>query len=453
MESWQKSLELARHCVAEEIAHGVPLPGEDADLVRSGLLDSMAWIGILTAIEAAAGIHNFGNPWPAGRPQSLRALAELIVEGATAPSPGSATRADGRSAGRGSMVCVIGWGRALGSRLIEAAGIEAECSLAPGTIRDRAGIASVRRAGEGEDEITLAQRAAEAALEKAGVDIPEVDLLVATSTTFLRLPSLAATLHSRLLLPESSAAFDVGGACVGVVQALATAKGLLATGSLRHALVVAADVPSRRLASSSAPGEFRGLFGDGSCAFVLSRLEEGQPAKSQGPDGRPLRGPGVEWRLGDFVWECAGEYAASLKLQIPEGAPLPGFPPLQVEFQGEPLARAALRQMERLVENLETLTGKPRSEVAYFALHEPNPRVIEILAHRFGVTLERATPISKTCGNLGAATCGVNLCEALAKVEASSLGSPSLPPPIILVAAVGPGMLSGGTWVEIYSRS
>jgi len=432
VENQRKSVELARQYVAEEIGLGASLPGEEEDLVRSGLLDSMGWVGVLTVIESATGIHNFGNPWPTGRPQSIRALAEAIVEGFAQLAPGSANRASATAAGSGPIVSMAGWGHALGSRLIDAADIEAVCSLAPGTIRDRAGIESVRQASDREDEVSLAQQAAEAALEKAGLDIPDVDLLVATSTTFLRLPSLAATLHTRLLLPESSGAFDVGGACVGVVQALATAKALLAAGSpgsSRNALVVAADLPSRRLASSSAPGEFRGLFGDGSCAFVLSRSE------SAGTAGRC-------WRLGDFVWGCAGEFAASLKLAIPENSPL------QVEFQGEPLARAALRQLERVVENLEVLTGKPRSEVAYFALHEPNPRVVEIFSRNSGIPLEKMAPISRTCGNLGAATCGVNLCAALAKVDASPAGPSGPSSAVVFVAAVGPGMLSGGTWLE-----
>jgi len=429
VENRHKSVELACQCVAREIGPGVSLPGEEEDLVLSGVLDSMGWVGVLTVIESATGIHNFGNPWPEGRPQSIRALAEAIVEGFAQLTPDSANRASTSAAGSGPIISVAGWGHALGSRLIDAAEIEAICSLPSGTIHDHAGIESVCQAGDREDEATLAQQAAEAALEKSGLEIPDVDLLVATSTTFLRLPSLAATLHTRLLLPESSGAFDVGGACVGVVQALATAKALLAAGSSRNALVVAADLPSRRLASSSAPGEFRGLFGDGSCAFVLSRSE------SAGPGGR-------SWRLGDFAWGCAGEFAASLRLAIPEASPV------QVEFQGEPLGRAALRQLERLVESLEALTGKPRSEVAYFALHEPNPRLVEIFSRNSCIPLEKMAPISRTCGNLGAATCGVNLCAALAKVDASPVALSDSSPAVIFVAAVGPGMLFGGTWLE-----
>jgi 3-oxoacyl-[acyl-carrier-protein] synthase-3 len=424
-EGWDdlRSLDLVRKCVAQELGTGAPLPRDEDDLVRTEVADSMAWVGILTAIEAATGIRNFGNPWPEGRPQSIGALADAIPERSAELAGRITTERRGRVTGSGAVVSVVGWGCAFGSRLLEAAEIERNCGLASGTIRDHAGIESVRQAREDEDEIVLAQQAADVALETAGVDVSEVDLLVATSTTFLRLPSLAATLHSRLLLPESCGALDVGGACVGVVQNLATAKALVAAGQFRTALVVASEVPSRRLASSSVPGEFRGLFGDGACALVLSR--------SESPNGR--------WKLGDFIWGCSGAFATSLQLELQESWQL------RVEFQGEPLARAALSQLERLLQNLEMLARRPRSEVAYFALHEPNPRIVEILSRSAGIPLEKMAPISRTCGNLGAATCGVNLCGALAKAEADQT---VLGPSALFVAGVGPGLLFGATYLE-----
>ena len=424
-EGWddQRSLELVRKCVAQELGPGQPLPADEDDLVRTEIVDSMAWVGILTCIEAATGIHNFGNPWPEGRSQSIRALAEAVREHSAELAGRSASPRGASATSSGQMVSLVGWGNALGSRLLQATEIERNCGLASGTIRDRAGIESASQAGENEDEVVLAQQAVDLALEKAGLDVSDIDLLIATSTTFLRLPSLAATLHSRLLLPESSGALDVGGACVGVLQALATAKALVAAGEFRTALVVASEVPSRRLAASSASGEFRGLFGDGACALVVSR--------SESPSGR--------WKLGKFIWGCSGAFAACLQLELREASGL------HVEFEGEPLVRASLSQLEQLMQNLERLAGKPRSEVAYFALHEPNPRVVEILSRRAGIPLEKMAPISRTRGNLGAVTCGVNLCTFLAKAEADqTISGPSL----VFVAAVGPGLLFSATYLE-----
>jgi 3-oxoacyl-[acyl-carrier-protein] synthase III len=424
-EGWDdvRSLDLVRKYVAQELRPGEPLPSDEDDLVRIEIVDSMAWVGILTCIETATGIRDFGNPWPEGRPQSIRALADAIREHSAPIAWRSAGQQGASPTSNGQFVAVVGWGYALGSRLVEAGEIERNCGLSSGSIRDHAGIESVRQANEDEDELVLAQQATDLALETAGLGVSDVDLLISTSTTFLRLPSLAASLHSRLLLPESSGALDIGGACVGVIQALATAKALLEAGRLQTALVVASEVSSRRLASSSAPGEFRGLFGDGACALVVSASES----------------PKRRWKLGEFIWGCSGRFAASLQIELRETWDL------HVEFRGEQLARVALSQLERLLQNLEKLAGKPRSEVAYFAFHEPNPRVVEILARSAGIPLERMATISKTCGNLGAAICGVNLCTSLAKAEADRTSSA---PSVVFVAAIGPGLLFGGTYLE-----
>ena len=84
---------------------------------------------------------------------------------------------------------------------------------------------------------------------------------------------------------------DVGGACVGFVNALQTASLILSTGGHRAALLVASEVHSRVLASLGAPGEFRGLFSDGACALVLT----------------PAREDGETPRVGSFTFGCSGE--------------------------------------------------------------------------------------------------------------------------------------------------
>src|SRR5439155_15534164 len=319
---------------------GVSVSSDDEDLVKAGLIDSMGWVGILSAIEESTGIPNFGGVWPEGGPQSIRSLVQEVREGINRMPEESARGRLSLVSGSNLEVAIAGWGHLLGSLKVDAATIEQECGVAAGTIRDRAGIESVRRAGSGEDEITLAQQAAQSALDTAKADPEAVDLLVATSATWLRFPSLAASLHTRLLLPESCAALDVGGACAGVVYALMAAKSLLCTGSRHIALVVASEVNSRRLAHSQAPGEFRGLFGDAACALVLTR--------SPGGDG------GIN-RLGDFVCGCSGTFASALELSLGERGQI------DVQFKGEQLAGAALGTLERVLSDLEIAVGKPRS--------------------------------------------------------------------------------------------
>src|SRR5437667_1054129 len=60
--------ELVRKCVSQELLPRASAPSDKEDLVKSGLIDSMGWVGILSAIEEATGIRNFGNTWPKYRP-------------------------------------------------------------------------------------------------------------------------------------------------------------------------------------------------------------------------------------------------------------------------------------------------------------------------------------------------------------------------------------------------
>ncbi len=104
--------------------------------------------------------------------------------------------------------------------------------------------------------------------------------------------------------------------------------------------------------------------------------------------------------------------------------------------------RAAVERLARTVEQLERLSGRPRSEVDAFALHEPNPRLARIFAQNARIPIEKIPLVSRTYGNLGSATCGVSLCVALDALAKRA------PRPLIFLAAVGPGLLWAGTYLR-----
>jgi 3-oxoacyl-[acyl-carrier-protein] synthase-3 len=416
-----QALEIARTSVASKLS---PVPKDDVDLVESGALDSMAWVDTLISIESAAGIADFGNPWTEKRSKSIRVLAEMIRE-AQRPFTEEASENLSLPSHANGRISIVGWASALGSQKVTAEQIERALGLPPNKIREGAGIDSVCVAADSEDELTLAQRAAEIALEMAEISVDDIDFLVATSATFLGFPSLAASLHSRLLMPESSGALDVGGACVGLIYSLAVARGLLSTRPQGVALVVAAEVHSRRLNGPQVPGEFRGLFGDGACAFVLSSA-----ATAEQNDCVSLH---------EFVWGCSGTFASSLAIRVSEDAGL------KIQFKGEQLAQAAVAQLNRIFGTLENLSGVSRTKVDYFAIHQPNPRVVEILADKAHIPLDRIPLVSKFYGNLGSVTCGASLCEALSSFRRSGDRSRT---PLIFMAAVGPGLVWGGAYLN-----
>src|SRR5258708_40244696 len=159
-----------------------------------------------------------------------------------------------------------------------------------GKLRSRAGIASVAHVAKGENELTLAASAAQEALHAASCDAQEPDWILATSETHHDYPSLSAQLHSRLVVRENCGALDVGGACLGLLNALVVAQSLIGSGQAQTIAVVTADVHSRTLTPGRVAGEFGGLFGDGASAFILRSAARNDSAAG--------------YRLGKFLFCC-----------------------------------------------------------------------------------------------------------------------------------------------------
>lgn len=412
-------LRLVRRTVARELEPQA-LPGDDEDLTRAGLVDSMTRVNILLALEEVVGSPGLAAHWSDSRPFSVNELATYIsaaIPVAQETARGDAPRADDS---RTREVSIVGWGSSPGSLVFAAEEVDRECGFSPGFLRDRTGIESVRRASRGENEVALATRAAQSALERAQLSPADVDLLVAVSTTFLGFPSFAASVHAHLLLRETAGAIDVGGACSGLIYALATAGTLLPIVDGRAALVLASEVNSQRLLGFDSPPELRALFGDAACAFVLKL----GAARDDPPGGR-LRG---------FAWGCSSTSASALRLSWPAvGTPT-------VEFSGEQLAVAAITHLGRAIDRLTVMAAIDLTDVDQFAFHEPNPRVLRMLCQRAEIPIEKTPQTSKTWGNVGSATCGVNLCKALSETQRSH-------PATIFAAAVGPGLLWGGAYI------
>ncbi len=326
------------------------------------------------------------------------------------------------SLGSSRKTFLLSFGSCLGSRLVASEEIDRDYGMAPGKMRKRAGIQSVARAGEGETEVTLGARAAQEAMARAQVGANEVDWILATSETLASYPSLGAQLHSRLAARETCGALDIGGACLGLVNALAVAQGLVAAGVAQAILLVTADVHSRMLAPGRVPGEFGGLFGDGASAFILRGGESSEGATA--------------YRLGEFHFGCAGHYAGAIRV----GAAADGG--IDLQFDGDALSRAAVSRLERVLAEVELRSGINRREVAAFATHQPNPRLLDLLARQLRVPAEKFPAVARDCGNLGSSTCGVALARAMAEEMSRTAGRRS-----IFVASLGPGLLWGGGWL------
>src|SRR5712692_8498418 len=409
--------QIIEFCLRRELAPDHPLPRLEEDLIESGALESKAWAGIIGCVETAANVPDLGARL-AEAPASIASLLAAL-ESSTAPRPKRSPKMAALQRARGDgQALILGWGEALGSQVIPAEQVESEFGLTPGKLRDRAGIESVRRVTGPENEFNLAAVATRAALKRARAKPADLDFLVVTSETSLGYPSLGAQLHSRLLARDTCGVLDVGGACLGLLNGFAVARSLIAAGSARKVLVVSADVHTRQLAPGRVPGEFGGLFGDGASAFILA-------ASSPSP---------ASYRLGEFIFGCAGAYAGAIRVGPAGGGRV------DLHFDGEALSRAAVSRLERIIADLETRSRVNRDDVGAFATHQPNPRLVELLARRMDVPVEKFPTVARICGNLGSSTCGVALNQALT-VQAALPAAARLP---IFLASLGPGLLWGG---------
>jgi len=318
---------------------------------------------------------------------------------------------------------IVSSGFLTGSRVVPSEEVDRAFHMPAGKLRNRAGIESLAYAAEGENELTLGAAAAEKALRAASCAAQELDWMIATSETHHDYPALAAQLHSRLLARETCGALDVGGGCLGLLNALAVAQSLIGSGAARTVAVVTADVHSRVLSPERVAGEFGGLFGDGASAFLLRQKGESSPMPS--------------YKLGDLHFGCAGQYAAAIQVALRIGGGL------DVQFDGEALSRAAITRLEKVISSVEARSGISRASVGGFATHQPNPRLLTLLAKQCGVSVDAFPPICRTAGNLGSSMCGAALCALL---QGAGNVEGQRPKPIFL-ASLGPGLLFGGGWL------
>ena len=279
-------------------------------------------------------------------------------------------------------------------------------------------------AAAGETEVTLGAWAAEGALRSSGARAGDLDWILATTETHHAFPALAAQIHREIGAREGCGAMDIGGACLGSVHVLAVAKAIVESGQAGTVLVVTADVHSRTLTPGRVAGEFGGLFGDGASAFVVR--------------GAANKAERESFRLCDFFFGCASQYQQAIQVSAEPNNQL------RVVFDGDALSRAATARLDECIRELERLSGLRRSNVAAFATHQPNPRLVALLAKRAGLPVEKFPLVADTRGNLGSTTCAAALHYALDR--ARQLGTGEQQP--IFLASLGPGLLFGGGWLS-----
>lgn len=296
---------------------------------------------------------------------------------------------------------IVGWGCYLPDRVLANDELSRMVDTTDEWIYQRTGIRERRIAAANETTATLAFEAAARALAVADVRPGEVDLIiVATSTPDYMFPSTASQVQD-YLGATNAGAFDLSAACTGFVYALQMASQAIATGSVRHAIVVGSETMSRVLDWTDRSTCV--LFGDGAGAIVLSgsSIPGGVMSATLGSDGSGgdlLRLPAL---YHNPVPVKGAEFSSN------------GHHKNTIDMDGRQVYRFATNVIAASVEKVLEQAELTPEDVALVIPHQANIRIIETAARKLDMPVEKFYLNVERAGNTSAASIPVALCDAV----------------------------------------
>jgi 3-oxoacyl-[acyl-carrier-protein] synthase-3 len=248
-------------------------------------------------------------------------------------------------------------------------------------IVERTGIRARHFAAEGEFASDMAAHACRRAMQAAGVEPTEIDLIiVATSTPDMVFPSTAAILQHKLGI-SGCPVFDVQAVCSGFVYALTVANALIQNGSARKALVVGAEVFSRILDFNDRTTCV--LFGDGAGAVVLQASDT----------------PGI------LASDLHADGQHSGILCVPghvNGGEISGDPTLKMD--GQAVFKLAVGVLEDAARAVLLKAGKTEADIDWLIPHQANIRIMQSTARKLKLSMDKVVVTVDQHGNTSAAS-------------------------------------------------
>ncbi|WP_304670593.1 beta-ketoacyl-ACP synthase III [Neisseria polysaccharea] len=249
-------------------------------------------------------------------------------------------------------------------------------------ITARTGIKFRHIAAENEKTSDLAAEAARRALDAAGLNGNEIDLIiVATATPDMQFPSTATIVQQKLGITNGCPAFDVQAVCAGFMYALTTANAYIKSGIAKNALVIGAETFSRIVDWNDRTTCV--LFGDGAGAVVLSASDE----------------PGIiHGKL-----KADGNYLKLLNVpgQIACGK-VSGSP--YISMDGPGVFKFAVKMLAKIADEVISEAGYTAAQIDWIVPHQANRRIIESTAKHLGLSMDKVILTVQDHGNTSAAS-------------------------------------------------
>ncbi len=278
---------------------------------------------------------------------------------------------------------IRGSGSALPERAVTNADLEAKVDTTDEWIVERTGIRQRYIAGDGETTSSLATEASRRALEAAGIDAKDIDLIVlATATPDQTFPATATQVQHNLGC-NGGVAFDVAAVCSGFLYALGTADSMLKTGMAARALVIGAETFSRILDWEDRTTCV--LFGDGAGALVL----EAQDVAEDGP--------------GIFDTKLHADGAHNQLLFV-DGGPSSTGTVGKLRMKGREVFRHAVVNLADVLKETLGAAGFEPSDIDWVVPHQANARILDATARKLGLPAEKVIVTVDQHANTSAAS-------------------------------------------------
>lgn len=248
-------------------------------------------------------------------------------------------------------------------------------------ISERTGIRARHVAAENENVASMAKMAAERALESAGLQADDIDLIiVATCSHENFFPSAACVVQSLLGIKAPIPAFDISAACAGFVYALVTAEQFIKSGVAKTALVIGSEVMTRTVDWTDRSTCV--LFGDGAGAVVLQASSE----------------------LGILCSRLHAQGHYKDLLTLPNTMTARNLTSKYVQMRGNEVFKIAVRYLEEVVEEILEEQGISKEDIQWLVPHQANLRIIAAMAKKLNMSLERVILTIAEHGNTSSAS-------------------------------------------------
>ncbi|MGJ7044520.1 beta-ketoacyl-ACP synthase III [Thermoanaerobacterium thermosulfurigenes] len=292
-------------------------------------------------------------------------------------------------------------------------------------IVSRTGIKERRIAPQSMTTSYMATEAAKKAIEDAGIEASEIDLIiVATVVPDMNFPSTACLVQANIKATKA-AAFDIEVGCSGFIYGLSIAKQFVESGTYKTVLVIAADVLSK--ITNWEDRNTCVLFGDGAGAAIVGPVKDGygildNVIGADGTGGMHLYMPAGGSRM------PASEDTVKNKLHT-------------IHMNGQEVFKFAVNVMNTATVEVLNRCGLKPEDVDLFIPHQANIRIIDAAMKKLKLSKEKVFINLDKYGNMSAASVIVALDEAL-KAGRIKNGD------IILMVAFGAGLTWGSTVIK-----